>query len=156
MGEIIKNIGEIDRNLNKSEIEALAKANASKILDNEQYDLLKVFVEFKRYEVYLKTLMNSIKSKTIQQAKGVDKENFEFANVKISVAKHRKFDFSNDNHWKNINKEFEYLKKIQKDRENLLKSMTTESAEIVNEMTGEIEEVFAPKVTYKQVLRVTL
>jgi hypothetical protein len=156
MGNIIKSIGEIDRNLKKSEIEDLAKANALEILDKEQYDLLKVFIEFKRYETYLKTLMDSIKSKTIQQAKTIDKDDFEFANVKISVAKHRKFDFSNDNHWRSINAEFEYLKKIRKERESLLKGMTTESAEIVNEMTGEIEEVFAPKITYKQVLRVTL
>jgi len=156
MGNIIKNIGEIDRNLKKSEIEDLAKANALEILENEQYDLLKVFIEFKRYETYLKTLMDSIKSATLKQAKAKKIEGFEFANAKISVSKYRKFDFSNDNHWVNINHEFEYLKKIRKKRETLLKSLTTESIEIVNEATGEVEELIAPKVSYKEVLRITL
>ncbi len=156
MGKIIKNIGEIDRNLNKAEIEALAKEHASEILDNENYDLLKVFIEFKRYEAYLKTMMNSIKTATLKKAKTTKKDDFEFANVKISVSKYRKFDFSNDNQWSNINYEFEYLKKIRKERETLLKSITTESEQIVNKETGEVEEVFAPKVSYKEVLKITL
>lgn len=156
MGKIIKNIGEIDRDFKKSEIEDLAKENAAEILKNEQYDLLKVFIEFKRYETYLKTMMTEIKSATIKQAKNADLDDFEFANVKISVSKQRKFDYSNDNHWRSINEEYEYLKKIRKERETMLKEMTTESVEIVNEATGEIELVFAPKVSYKEILRVTL
>ena len=52
MAEIVKKLGEIDRQLRKSQIINLAAENAQTVIESRKFDLLKVYIELKRYETY--------------------------------------------------------------------------------------------------------
>lgn len=156
MSKIIKQIGQIDRQIDKTAIIELAKQHAHEILESGQYDLLKVYIEFKRYEVYLKTLMNELKDGTTEQAKEIGDQSFEYGSAKVSISKLRKFDYSNDDYWKALKGELQEVKVLKKEREKLLKSIKGTYQDIENADTGELERIVAPSVEYTRVLRITL
>lgn len=156
MSKIIKTIGQIDRKLTKLDLVDLAKQHAADILASEQYDLLKVYIEFKRYEIYLKTLIDEVKNETTKQAKEEGRRDFEYASAKVTLGKRRKFDYSVDEGWKDLNDEIERLKMLKKEREVLLKNIHGEFKEIVDEETGEIQKIVAPPIDLIDVLRIKL
>jgi hypothetical protein len=49
---LIKNLGTIDRSLTKKGITEAAQNDAQQVIASPQFDLLKVYVELKRYENY--------------------------------------------------------------------------------------------------------
>lgn len=65
---LIKPIGTLDRNLPKTELVRLAADHAQQIIDSGQYDLLKTYVEMKRYELYIKTIIARLKNHSVAQA----------------------------------------------------------------------------------------
>ena len=144
MGKIIKPIGSIEQSATKNEIVEMAKKHASDIVDKD-YDLLKVFVELKRYDLYLNTIIDELKAASAEKAKEQIDKTFEYANAKITVANFKKYNFENDIKWANIKDEMDDLKNWKKDREALLKSLEKDE-EIVNEETGEIEILKKPEV----------
>ena len=73
MGKIIKPLGSIDRELSKNEIIELAENHTVQIIEGE-YDLLKVYIELKRYQAYLDTIINELKEEAINKAKGTGTE----------------------------------------------------------------------------------
>ncbi|MEM0994270.1 MAG: hypothetical protein AAF847_03250 [Bacteroidota bacterium] len=156
MSKIVKAVGEIDRDLSKAELEQLAIEDAAHITDNEEYDLLKIYIEFKRYDTYLQTLIDTIKNATIQQATQQEIEKFSFGNAKLSVSARRKYDYSNDPLWNRMQEELDEIKQYKRERERFLKKIKGAFADIVNENTGEIERVFAPEISYSKSLTVRL
>ncbi|MEM9886135.1 MAG: hypothetical protein AAF849_09600 [Bacteroidota bacterium] len=156
MSKIVKSIGEIDRVLSKEEIEELAIEDAAQITDNESYDLLKIYIEFKRYDTYLQTLIKTLKKATIQQARQQQIEKFNFGNARLSVSARRKYDYSNDPLWNRMKEELEEIKQYKREREQFLKKIKGAFADIVNEQTGEIERVFAPEISYSESITVRL
>ena len=156
MSKIVKYIGQIDRKLSKPELVTLATEHSSEILKNDKYDLLKVYIEFKRYEVYLKTLIQEVKKETFKQAKEEGRRDFEYANARVTMSKRRRFDFSSDEDWVNIDTEIGRLKELKKEREKILKSIKGEFREVLDEETGEIQKLHAPKINYSESLRINL
>ena len=65
---LIKPIGTLEKTLSKTGIVRLAADHAKQIIDSGQYDLLKTYVEMKRYEVYIKTIIAQLKNHSIAQA----------------------------------------------------------------------------------------
>ena len=65
---IIKSIGTIERTLHKNEIIELAEANAQEVIDSGKFDMLKVYAELKRYELYLKTIIEKTKEMALEKA----------------------------------------------------------------------------------------
>lgn len=156
MSKIIKQLGQLEKNLTKTDLENLAKEQALAIMSNEKYDLLKVYVEFKRYEVYLKTLISEVKEEAQNKAREAEEESFEIGKAKVSFSQRRTFDYSTDDGWCEIDEELRRLKQLKKERESLLKTLETDEVEIINEATGEVETLHAPIATYQEVLRVKL
>ena len=156
MSKIIKTIGQIDRKLDKTNLEELAKQHASEILANENYDLLKVYIEFKRYEVYLKTLIGEVKNETLKRSREEGRKDFEYGSARVTHIHRRKFDYSIDDNWQKLNEEIERLKKMKKERETMLKGIKGDFKEILDEETGEISKVHAPLIEYIEVLKIKL
>ena len=71
MAEIVKKLGEIDRQLRKSQIINLAAENAQTVIESRKFDLLKVYIELKRYETYLKTIISIIGKQAVAKAEEV-------------------------------------------------------------------------------------
>ena len=65
---LIQPIGTLDRTLSKNAIVRLASDHGQQIIDSGNYDLLKTYVEMKRYEVYIKTIIARLKNHSVAQA----------------------------------------------------------------------------------------
>lgn len=142
---IIKPLGAIERSLNKDRVVALAEANAQEVIDSGKYDMLKVFTELKRYELYLKTVIEKIKDAALDMALEQGEKSLEVDNAKITIYKRTVYDFSNDQKWNSLKGDLDYLTDLRKQREALLKELEPgEVREVVDENTGEVEEVVAP------------
>lgn len=156
MSKIVKAIGEIDRELSKQEIEELAIFDAAQITSNDHYDLLKIYIEFKRYDAYLQTLIKEIKEATIRQAEHKQIEKFSFGSAQLNLSKRRKYDYSADRLWTKMSEELNEIKQYKREREQFLQKIEGAFEEIVNEHTGEVEKVVAPEITYSKSLTVRL
>lgn len=71
---LIKPIGTLDRTILKAEIVKLANEHAHQIIESGSYDLLKTYVEMKRYELYIKTIINKLKAISTLQAQVMREE----------------------------------------------------------------------------------
>ncbi len=147
---IIKPIGSIDRTFDRSQIVALAEADAQAVIDSGKYDMLKVYTELKRYELYLKTVMGKSKEAALDQAIELGEKHLEVDNARITVSQRKVYDFSQDAKWQSLKGDIDYLAEMRKEREALLKELTPgETRKIVDEATGEVEEVTAPPAETK-------
>lgn len=152
MGKIIQPLGSIDKNLSKQGIIELAEDHTVQIVE-KGYDLLKVYVELKRYQLYLDHIINELKKEAIEVAKAQGKKSFDYSNAKVQVQRRTKYNYGQDEKWVSLNVELERLKQIKKGREALLKSITEDVMEVVNEDTGEVETLVAPtKKTLDQIV----
>lgn len=142
---IIKPLGAIERSLSKDQVVALAEANVQEVIDSGKYDMLKVFTELKRYELYLKTVIEKAKDAALDMALEQGEKSLEVDNAKITIYKRTVYDFSNDQKWSSLKGDLDYLTDLRKQREALLKELEPgEVREVVDEKTGEVEEVVAP------------
>jgi hypothetical protein len=71
---LIQPIGTLDRTISKTAIVNLANDHANQIIDGGHYDLLKTYVEMKRYELYIKTIINKLKTSSTYQARVMREE----------------------------------------------------------------------------------
>lgn len=71
---LIQPIGTLDRTITKTAIVELANTHANQIIDSGNYDLLKTYVEMKRYELYIKTIINKLKTVSTYQARVMREE----------------------------------------------------------------------------------
>lgn len=71
---LIKPIGSLDRTITKTAIVKLANDHAHQIIESGNYDLLKTYVELKRYELYIKTIINKLKAISTLQAQVMREE----------------------------------------------------------------------------------
>ena len=88
MGTLVKKLGDIDRKLGKFEIIDLAITNAQTVIESSKYDLLKVYIELKRYEIYLKTIIKKIQDSAYRKAKQVQEKSLapqQQSNINIPV-----------------------------------------------------------------------
>lgn len=145
MGKIVKQLGTIEKHLNKQEIVELAKENAQAIIDNGKYDLLKVYVELKRYETYLKGLIQCLKTSAFDEATKMGEKSFDYNEAKVSISTRTKWDFSVDNKWIELDNQIKQLTQEKKDREKYLKENNKVHTKVDKETGLIIEEFVLPK-----------
>jgi len=141
MGKLVRQLGSIEKHLHKKEITELATSNAQAIIDNKGYDLLKVYVELKRYETYLKGLIKTLKQPALNKAAEKQKKSFEYNEARVNISTRTKWNFSVDNKWSELDQQIQQLTKEKKEREQYLKE-SNEAETIVDKETGEITENF--------------
>jgi len=144
MAKIVRQLGTIERHLHKKDIVDLAAENANAIIDSGQYDLLKVYVELKRYETYLKGLIEHLKRPALNKAKEAGKQSFGYDDARVNISSRTKWDFSIDKEWSEIDQQIQQLKEQKKAREDCLRKLD-EKRTILDEDTGEIREFELPK-----------
>ncbi len=141
MAKFVKQLGSIDRHLDKIEIVDLAIENAQAIVDSGQYDLLKVYVELKRYETYLKGLIQHLKQPTLVKATEMGSKSFVYNQAKVHISTRTKWNFSVDQKWVDLDRQIMLLTKAKKEREKDLKEGSNLKV-MVDRETGEIIEDF--------------
>ncbi|MBI2966208.1 MAG: hypothetical protein HYY40_00120 [Bacteroidetes bacterium] len=139
MANIVKKPGEIDRKLNKPAIINLAAENAHAIIDSKKFDLLKVYIELKRYVIYLNTLMENLKQHAFDQAAQNGKKTFEYSGAKVNLTSRTVWDFSSDHEWKELDDKIKELTQKKKEREKYLMEQPG-AITAIDRMTGEIIE----------------
>jgi hypothetical protein len=140
----LKMLGKLPKDLTKTEIENLAMQDIQSVIDNEKYDLLKVLIELKRYDVYLNKLIETIKIPALERAKIFGEKKFNYADAKVWVTKRVVYDYSADKIWTDLNSNLTNYKDKLKKHQELLKELDSEITEIVDEETGEIVKVTQP------------
>lgn len=145
MGKIVRQLGSIERHLHKEDIVDLATDNAQAIIDSGKYDLLKVYVELKRYETYLKGLIRHLKQPALDKATEKGQKSFDYNDARVNISTRTKWDFSVDDKWTELDQQIQRLTKEKKDREKYLKK-SNKVRTVVDKATGEIiEEYELPK-----------
>ncbi len=156
MSKIVQPIGKLDSSLSKKALVELAQNHATQILSNPNYDLLRTYIEFKRYELYLKTMINTVKGAALELAKTTDKTNFRYGEANVAIQKRYQYDFSIDQTWMNLDQEIKRLSKLKKQQEEVLKNIRGQFKEVVDTETGEVQYLKAPKKETKEVISIKL
>ncbi|MBL7806611.1 MAG: hypothetical protein JNN28_02285 [Saprospiraceae bacterium] len=141
---IIKPIGALDRNIHKDQVSALGETDAQVVIDSGQYDLLKVYIEMKRYELYFKAAMDKIRDAAMVVAQETGMKSFNYEDAQVTNTQRRIFHFEQDPTWRSLQDAFEYQKNKLKEHEETLKQLEGENVSYVDEETGELIELIAP------------
>jgi len=154
---IIKTLGNIEKGLKREGIITIAEADASKVIENGKFDLLRVYTELKRYELYLKTVIDKIKDPVVEKAVESGEKVLDMGSAKITLYSRTTYDYSNDHRWQSFKNEIDGLTHLRKQREALLKELKPgETRQFVDEETGEIDEMVAPPYETKMGLIVKI
>ena len=141
---LVKPIGALERGISKEALVTLAETDAQEVIESGQYDLLKVYVEMKRYELYFKTVMDKIREAALVVAQETGMKSFNYADAQVSNIQRSVFKFDKDPTWCRLHDEFEFLKGRIKLHEETLKKIEGEKQEFLDEETGELIELIAP------------
>ncbi|HAD13379.1 MAG TPA: hypothetical protein DCF33_13190 [Saprospirales bacterium] len=141
---IIKPIGALDRGIHKDQVIALGEADAQAVIDSGQYDLLKVYIEMKRYELYLKAAMDKIRETAMAVAQETGMKSFNYADAQVTNMQRRVFHFDKDPTWCRLHDAFEFQKNRLKEHEEILKHVDSENSSYIDEETGELIELVPP------------
>jgi len=145
MGNLILKLGDLDRKLDKAEIIRIANKDAETVISSKKYDLLKVYIELKRYVTYLKTLIDKFKKHAYVQASvestqnNHNKKTFSYSNATVAISTRTNWDFSSDKTWKELDDKIHELTRKKKERETYLKA-NHKPITLVDEETGELVE----------------
>ena len=151
---ILKSLGKIDKALDKKAITLLAQNDASQVITSSQYDLLKVYVELKRYENYLSEVIEQIKPLALEVAKEQNEKKFGFESAKIQLQSRTSYNFSTDTKWVILNENVQVSQTEIKKHQEFLKNLK-EVTEVIDQETGEVYEVSPPEITQSQLLIVS-
>ncbi len=141
---LVKPIGSLERGLSKEGLVALAETDAKEVISSGQYDLLKVYVEMKRYEIYFTTVMEQVKAAALVVAQETGMKSFNYADAQVTNIQRSVFKFDKDPTWCKLHEEFEFLKGRLKLHEETLKKIEGEKEQFLDEETGELIELIAP------------
>ena len=75
---VLKQLGKLNKNLTKKEIEEVAVEDIKTVIEQDRYDLLKVLIELKRYNVYINKLIVELKEPALEKAKEIDDRKFKY------------------------------------------------------------------------------
>lgn len=117
MNYMILSLGEIDHNLSSKEIKDLG-AKHSNLLSGESENILANYIEVKRLQLYINSLTENLSKKIAE----FDVQNTSINNAKIQTTTRRKWDYSSNSNWNNLNNQSEALKDKLKTLEAELKS----------------------------------
>lgn len=151
---LIKNLATIDRSLTKKGITEAAQNDAQQVIASPQFDLLKVYVELKRYENYLSEVIEQLKPLALESAQQKDEKSMTYETAKVRLQNRVTYDFSEDDKWKYLKESVTASQSSIKQHEEFLKNIT-EVKEVVDEATGEVYQVFPPQRKESQLLIVS-
>lgn len=151
---LIKSLGTLDRSLTKKQIIEAAQQDAQQVIEAPQFDLLKVYVELKRYEGYLSEVIEQLKPFALETAQRQAEKSFNYDNAKVNVQKRVTFDFSDDDKWKYLKESLTVSQSTIKQHEDMLKNIT-EVKDVIDEATGEVYQIFPPQRKESQLLVVS-
>ncbi len=120
------------------------------------YDLLKVLIELKRYNIYVNKLISELKEPAFEKAKKFKEKQFEYGNAKIWITKRVSFDYSNDKTWVQLHDNALDVKLKLKEHQDFLKQLDLDTTEIIDEETGEVIEITPPRKEIKHGLRIQI
>ncbi len=140
----IKTLGKIPKGISKTEIEMMANDDATAVIESKKYDLLKIYIELKRYEAYLNKLIEIIKISALEKAESIGEKKFDYALAEVVLMKKTVYDFSVDKTWSTMNIDLTDIKDRIKKHQTFLKELKENSIEIVDEETGAISTLTAP------------
>lgn len=153
---LIKPIGGLERGMSKENLCALAEADAQMVIDSDQYDLLKVYVEMKRYELYFKTAMEKIREAATLKAQETGMKSFNYDDARVSNMQRTVYKFDADPTWRRLQGDMEIRKDKLKHHEELLKNLEGETGSYVDEETGELIQLVAPEFEVIETIMVKL
>jgi len=155
MSKYIRHLGTIDRSLIKNEIVDMASDDVEQTIASGKFDLLKVYVELKRYETYLYAVIQKLKSTALEIAKKENKTTFQYNNAKIRIYERTKWDYSIDQEWSQIDEEIKRLSSLKKKREVLLKQSNANN-KLIDKDSGEIIDSFELPFIAEKGISITL
>lgn len=143
----------------KEERKEITEQYISKLLDGE-IDPIHVHLQIKHMEAFIKSITTDERYKDLvlseadKYGKSFDRFNAGFAIKETGV----KYDFSGcgDSEWERLNSELEAAKERLKEREKFLKTIPAKGMEVLNNETGEVDELFPPTKTSTTIVTVTL
>jgi hypothetical protein len=141
---IIKALGTIDKELTKKGIAELAQNDVNQVITSAQFDLLKVYIELKRYENYLSEVMELIKPLAVEKALEQGEKTLEIEHAKVRLQHRTTYDFSSDDKWVALKESLKTSQTTIKEHEEILKTLT-DVTEVVDEETGELYQIFPPE-----------
>ncbi len=140
---IIKQLGKIPKEYSKTKIEELAKEDIQQVLLEEKYDIQKVFIELKRYEIYLNELINQLKQPVTNK---ITQNPYSDDYVKLSIIKRVSYDYEENPSWHVMNQRLLSAKNQLKEHQEALRQLKEgESKHFVDEETGEMFLMKAPQ-----------
>lgn len=151
---LIKTLATIDRSLTKKGLTETAQNDAQQVIASPQFDLLKVYVELKRYENYLSEVIEQLKPFALESAQQKDEKNMTYETAKVRLQNRVTYDFSEDDKWKYLKESVTASQTSIKQHEEMLKTVT-EVKDVVDEATGEVYQVFPPQRKESQLLIVS-
>lgn len=114
-----------------------------------KYNLIKVYIELKRYETYLKALINELKNSVLTKAAETGNNMFKYHDAQVRIQQKIQCDFSIDATWSELQRQIDILTKQRKAREKMLKQKKV--IETVDEETGEVlAETELPRMIRQQ------
>ena len=153
MSKIIKQLGEIAPELNKQGIIDLAVATGEAI-QNGNYDVLRTYIELKRYETYLKALIEATKKMALDAASANDLKTFSYHKATVSVQRRTKWDYAVDDKWNQLVSDIKTLAGQRKEHEEYLQHYF--SGDVVDPETGEVVHVDSLPKTVESVISIKL
>lgn len=141
---LVKPIGSLERGLSKEGLVAQAESDAEEVISSGQYDLLKVYVEMKRYEVYFSSVLDHIKAAALVVAKETGMKSFNYADAHVTNMQRSVYKFDKDPTWRRLHDEFESIKGRIKLHEETLKKIQGEMEKFLEKDTGELIDLIAP------------
>ena len=156
MPKLIHAPGELSPHFTRAQVLELAQEHAHTIATNDRYDLMRVFVEMKRYELYFKTLLNELKTEVGQRALIAKQEQFAYGTARMTCRRQAKYDYSADPYWTELGQRMQSLRNERKDWEARLRDLEDPIQEFADEESGEVHRAYRPVVEYVESVRVTV
>ncbi len=156
MAKIIKQVGTLDQDLTKAELAELAEVDATRVLDNPAYDIVQVYTALKRYELYLKGLLETLKPAALDAVRSNYNGRTTLGSATVSVTETRRFDYGSDATWQHLTNEIKALQNKRKERQQALKKLAENQVDQVDLETGEVHAASGPKVEVTERLYVSL
>ncbi len=136
----IEAIQQQKKELTKKTIAESVKKTADSILNEGKEDPLTSYIKIKAMELYLKDLIKLLQPDATEKASNYGKGEQSILGVDFAIAgSGKKYDFSKDTEWNDLNESIDQLKDQIKEREGLLKSISGKNA-LVDKETGEVLE----------------
>lgn len=152
MSRLIKLPGQLDPDLDRIELANLAAVDAAEVIGDGRYDIVKTFAALRRYEVYIASVLDTLKPAVLSSVRDRPEGHVEVGRSKIIIQQSRRLDFTQDTRWNSLNAEAQSSLERRKAHEKVLRSLTGETVQQVNQDTGEIVTLVGPKVELRETL----